>query len=373
MNSNVPDRIDDYLDQIFGPFEDSPSVAELRIEVRHDLLERLNDLTERGISDEVAYTQIISSVGDIESTIRELAEQDRTYESSEEPDGPAGSIPDGDSPGATWEADGESREQTGFDWATGVAEAVAEGIDAVRVELAGAMKQVEEAFSRAGVWSDDLRRARARDQAHSHTRRFYTASDLRGGKFVGMHLENSRFAAASLRGADFSSALLAGSTFKASDLTKAIFTQADLSGSNMSMCTLRHGRFERTTLVGVVMSYANMRDTIFLGAKLQRTKAVFADMRGVRFADCQIEDANFTGSDLRGAIFDGLALTGVKFDMANLSNASFRSCTLRDVSFHHVSLKSVMTMSFEDTTVDQATYLSLRAIGYNPVGMSVEN
>ncbi|MDR2974282.1 MAG: hypothetical protein LBV00_06160, partial [Propionibacteriaceae bacterium] len=75
--SNMQDRIDEYLDQSFGPYEDSPAVADLRIEVRHDLIERLADLLERQVPEEVAYAQVIASVGDMNATIRELAGVDQ--------------------------------------------------------------------------------------------------------------------------------------------------------------------------------------------------------------------------------------------------------------------------------------------------------
>jgi len=422
MDNNVTGRIDDYLDQVFGPYEDSPTVAELRLEIRHDLLERLTDLTEHGVGDEVAYAQVISAVGDIEPMIRDLVEQDRAEETGEpsatpepeatppttpdvppaaqfgspdpasqpsqpEPEGPAGTIPDGDTPGTAWRP-GSAGEDGYEDWSA-VADAVAAGLDSVRTQVSGALQQVEDALNRAGLgyWTTavrherDRQRDRERDrdwagrwrQEERFSRISYAASNLRGADFHGQQMPGSNFAASSMRGSDFSGAVLTGSKLASCDLRNSNFTGADLSGSNLASCSLRGAQFDRANLTEVKLTSSDLRHVAFTGTNLTRVRANFADLRGTTFADTALEEATFTGSDLRGATFNGLALNAVRFDMANLTEATFRGCRLTGVSFHHVPARTLASIVFEDTTIDQATLLSMRSTGYVPQGVRVEN
>ena len=420
MDNNLPSRIDDYLDQVFGPYEDSPAVAELRIEVRHDLLERLSDLIEHGIGDEVAYAQVISSVGDIGSTIRELAEQERAQEGSDprpsesatsdagaeadrpashdeqpapEPEGPSWAIPEGATPGSEWsdsesseEKSGDSQEDSpgGFsaswppngrnDWVNDVTQIVTTNLDAIRTQVASALEEVESALDSAGGWENVARQVQDKGKwsQWKGSGIFFAASDLRDADFHDQQMPKGRFAASRLRNANFSGAMLAGSKFASSDLRGANFSRADLSRANLSTCSLRGANFERAILTGTSLTCADMRNIAFVGTIFTDTKATYADLRGARFSDCRMEGTNFTGADLRGANLDGLVLTNVNFSMANLSEASFRGSTLRNVNFRYVSKKATATMVFEDTVMDQVTYMSLRSTGSSPEGIRVE-
>ncbi|MDR0284188.1 MAG: pentapeptide repeat-containing protein [Propionibacteriaceae bacterium] len=415
MDNNVHSRIDDYLDQVFGPYEDSPSAAELRIEIRHDLLERLNDLTEHGVADEVAYAQVISSIGDLDATIRELAGQDRAEGAAAagdstpatdetvppEPEGPADRIPAGDTPGEAW-TEPESAAQDPDDvpdypdWATALADAFVSGLGTAHAQFVSALRQVDDAGTahRADEWArrwerqaeDWSRRAgrasrraervantwaRRWDRTERRTRISYAATDLRGGDFHGQQIPDSRFVASSLRNTNFAGAGLAGSSFKSSDLRNADFTQADLTGADLNACSLRGAQFERANLSEASMSYSDLRGQQFTGTTLTGLRATYADLRDAVFSDCALDRANFTGSDLRGARFDGLALRDVRFDLANLSDATFRGTTLTNVSFHNVSRKVIAAIIFQDATLDRATYQSLRASGHDPQGARV--
>ena len=358
MANNVQGRIDDYLDQVFGPYEDSPTVADLRLEIRHDLLERLDDLTAHGVGDEVAYAQVVSSVGEIDATLRQLAAQDRADEATtSEPNGPAHTIPVGDAPGAQWRptaAPTAAPEQPGgFVWNS------EEGWMAT---IAGIADAVNSAL--------DSARARARKR---EPRSSFANSNLRRANLSGQDLSNSSFAASSMREANLSGCKLVNCSFSASDLRGATFDQADLSGANLASCSLRNARFTRAKLINVSLATANLRGASFVGATIQGSRLKFADLREARFNDCLIENVDFSGSDLRQANFDGIVLDKVRFNMANLSEASFRGATIRNATFNHVSRQSVMSVFFEDTVVDQATYLALCATGCSPTGLRVEN
>ncbi|MDR0782328.1 MAG: pentapeptide repeat-containing protein [Propionibacteriaceae bacterium] len=401
MNDNLQGRIDDYLDQVFGPYEDCPSVAELRIEVRQNLLERLSDLVASGVGDEVAYAQVISSMGDMRPMVAELVAQDRREEPTPpiaEPTGDAKTIPasDGEAPGASWTADPSTSSEAPGDWGawvsgivgrsfTGIgtiigrfadaeqAAAAKEALKAAEEEVNYAMGRVEDEITRVGArlpfWgSSDWQK---QWQEEHLARASYRAADLRNADFAGKDLTRAQFAASALRKANFANANLTGARLAAADLSGANLSQANLTGANLSSATLREVIFEGTNLTKARLNSANLRNVTFTGAIFRDTKVTYADLRGVRFADCLFERANFTGSDLRGACFDGLGLDSVIFSMCNLKGASFRGAHLTNLSFRHISRRVIASIIFEDTVVDQATYAALVASGCFPSGVRV--
>jgi uncharacterized protein YjbI with pentapeptide repeats len=431
MDHNVSSRIDDYLDQVFGAWEDHPSVAELRLEVRHDLLDHLRDLTERGVGDEVAYARVISGLGDIGATIRQLADQDQADlpaqreaapeqpaavadptpvppppSPPDEPTGPAEDLPAGDTPGTAWRAGDTDQATTDQatdddaaappDWLSAVSDAVNAGLETARTQIADALGMVEDALIATGWtagWSahptegeagadteagatpgaDTAPGARYRNWSSRRSGISFAATDLRGADFSGQQLPQASFAAAQLRNATFEGAHLPGANLRACDLRGANFTRTDLTGANLSSSSLRGAQWDHTGLARAVLTTCDLRAARFTGASLAGVRARYTDLRQARFADCALDGADFSCADLREANFDGLALRDVNFTMANLTRASFVGSTLRSVNFRHVARRAVAEMRFQDTVVDQTTYLSLRASGHHPTGLRVEN
>ena len=418
MDNNVQGRIDDYLDQVFGSYDDCATVAELRIEVRQNLIERLDDLSEQGVGDEVAYAQVISSVGDIESMIKEIAAQDRAVENAgegqdygsgvflgdsndvprepeeqsfSEPVGDPGSIPGGEAPGQSWKPHSGRTPPSGIEgWVGFVIDTVNAGLDIARERVTEGLSQVDQALGSDGPLDKAFERESAQWEKRAEewerrvaswekrwtsgqSRVYYAGTDLRNADFQGRTLHNARFTASTMRGVNFTGALLDGAKLTASDLRGANFTGADLTGANLTSCNLREAIFERTNLTDARLATANMRRVYFSGANLTGTRATYADMRAVIFADSTMKSVDFTGSDLREARFDGLGLFDVNFTSSNLTNASFRGSTLRNVSFHHVSARVLSAIIFDDTVMDRSTYASLRASGCTPTGVRVED
>ncbi|MCL1923787.1 MAG: pentapeptide repeat-containing protein [Propionibacteriaceae bacterium] len=408
MDATVMDRIDDYLDGIFGPYDQSPSVAELRIEVRHNLLDRLGDLLEQGVDEEVAYAQVITMVGDIETTIAEFAEKDRIYdESSPEdqetpispiggfvsqeatthspetrPDEPQGSpeqIPSGDSPGETYTgASAKHRRTSPPSWADDMADAMADGIDSVISHVSNALTKAEEALSDTGfvglfIGGDTLRDRKAdwKNRWAGKRGKTFAASEHRRADFSNQDLKDANFIGASLVDTDFSGSDLSGSSFRASDARRVKFNRSNLSGSTLSSCSMRNSQFHHTLMPEAVLSYSDMRKTEFIGATMTGVRVRFGDLRGARFSDCHMDGADFSGTDLRRASFDGLMLRDINFTFANLAEATFRGATLVNVNFRHVSRKAMATMVFQDTSMDRATYASLRVVRDNISGITI--
>jgi hypothetical protein len=76
----MKERLDQYLNGVFAPYEGVKSVAELRADLLSDLQERFRELKAEGKDDETAYEMTIDSIGDIEQTVLEVANLSRSLE-----------------------------------------------------------------------------------------------------------------------------------------------------------------------------------------------------------------------------------------------------------------------------------------------------
>src|SRR4030065_404387 len=74
------EKLNQYLNGVFAPYEGVKSVAELKADLLTDLQERFRELKAEGKDDETAFEMTIDSIGDIEQTVREAAGLTRSLE-----------------------------------------------------------------------------------------------------------------------------------------------------------------------------------------------------------------------------------------------------------------------------------------------------
>src|SRR5512147_1914970 len=74
------EKINQYLNGVFAPYDGVKSVAELKADLLSDLEERLRELKAEGKDDETAFVMTIDSIGDIEQTVQEVASLSRSLE-----------------------------------------------------------------------------------------------------------------------------------------------------------------------------------------------------------------------------------------------------------------------------------------------------
>ena len=74
------ERLTDYLNGVFAPYEGVKSVAELKADLLSDLQERYRELKAEGKDDETAFEMTIDSIGEIEQTVQEVANLSRSLE-----------------------------------------------------------------------------------------------------------------------------------------------------------------------------------------------------------------------------------------------------------------------------------------------------
>ena len=66
------EKVTNYVNGVFAPYEGIKSVAELKADLLSDLRERFRELKAEGKDDETAFVMTIESIGDIEQTIQEI-------------------------------------------------------------------------------------------------------------------------------------------------------------------------------------------------------------------------------------------------------------------------------------------------------------
>ena len=74
------EKLNQYLNGVFAPYEGVKSVAELKADLLSDLQERFRELKAEGKDDETALAMTIDSIGEIEQTVQEAANLSRSLE-----------------------------------------------------------------------------------------------------------------------------------------------------------------------------------------------------------------------------------------------------------------------------------------------------
>src|SRR5690242_2661989 len=74
------EKLTDYVNEVFAPYEGVKSATELKADLLSDLQERFRELKAEGKDDETALRMTIESIGDIEQTVQEVANLSRALE-----------------------------------------------------------------------------------------------------------------------------------------------------------------------------------------------------------------------------------------------------------------------------------------------------
>ena len=187
------EKLTDYLNGVFAPYDGVKSVAELKADLLSDLQERFNELKAEGKDDETAFEMTIDSIGDIEQTVREAAGLSRSLERQLLINFSAGNLPKSDFAGVIAHK--------------GKFEASAlRGSDFAGADLTGSSfksSDVREAnFNGANLTDCNLNTIDLRDASFIKSilvRTNFSTSGLDGAKFIGVKLTDVKFNQTDLR------------------------------------------------------------------------------------------------------------------------------------------------------------------------------
>jgi uncharacterized protein YjbI with pentapeptide repeats len=241
------EKLTNYLDGVFAPYDGVKSVAELKVDLLSDLQERFRELKAEGKDDETAFEMTIDSIGDIEQTVQEVANLSRSLERQVLTNFSASNLPESDFA----------------------------GVKAHKGKFEASMLRGSN-FAGADLTGSSFK-----------------ASDMRETNFDGANLTDCTLYVSDLADASFNKTILVRTEFNTSDLTRAKFSDAKLVDVKLTMTDLRETIFENCTFSGVDFKLCDLR-----GRHLDGQTFI-----GVKFDNTSLNEATFKGATLRNVSF----------------------------------------------------------------------
>ena len=271
----MDEKLNQYLNGVFAPYDGVKSVAELKADLLSDLQERFRELKAEGKDDDMAFAMTIDSIGDIEQTIQEMANLSRSL---------------------------ERQVLTNFS-----------GSDLAKSDLAGVTVHNGK-FEGSALGGSDFSSA-------DLTGTTFYASDVREANFDETNLTDCTLYASDLTGASFNKTILVRTKFDVSDLTRAKFTDVKLVDVKLKMSDLKEATFDNCIFSGVDFS-SDLRGVSFDGQTFI----------GVKFDKAGLNDVSFKGATLKNVSFTPpfsltkkyyKAIKTIKFDGASMDKLTY--------------------------------------------------
>ncbi|GHO68058.1 hypothetical protein KSC_069500 [Ktedonobacter sp. SOSP1-52] len=250
------EKLTNYVHGVFAPYDGVKSVAELKADLLSDLQERFRELKAEGKDDETALTMTIESIGDIEQTVREVANLSHALERQVSINLSASHLPQSD--------------------------------------FAGVIAQKGN-FKGSALRGSDFTGA-------DLTGSSFRGSDVREANFAGANLTDCDFSTLDLANANFREAILVRTNFSKSGLVGATFIGVTLTDVNFKYTDLRKTTFERCRFLGVDFHYSDLS-----GQRLDGQTFL-----GVTFDLPALKDVSFQGATLKNVSFRQVGIWSLK-------------------------------------------------------------
>ncbi|QMV44781.1 pentapeptide repeat-containing protein [Cohnella cholangitidis] len=285
-------KVTDYLNSVFTPYDGVKSVSELKADLLSDLQERYRELEAEGKDDETAFKMTIDSIGDIEQTILEVANLSRSLERQVLINLTASNLQESDFAGVTLHK--------------GKFKASAlRGADFAGADLTGTS---------------------------------FTSSDVREANFAGANLTDCNYSAIDLTNASFNKSILVRTNFSASGMDGAKFKDVKLTDVTLNKIDLRKTIFENCIFNGVDFKYSDLRGIRFDGQTFI----------GVKFDKSALNDVSFRGATLKNVSFR------LPFSVTNKSYLAFKTVCFEGATMDkltYAALKGLWVVDLSKVTV----------------------
>jgi uncharacterized protein YjbI with pentapeptide repeats len=237
------EKLNQYLNGVFAPYDGVKSVAELKADLLSDLQERCRELKAEGKDDETAFAMTIDSIGDIEQTVQEIANLSHSLERQVLINFNASDLPKSDFAGVV--------AHNGKFKASAL-----RGSDFSGADLTGSSFDVS-----------DVREANF-DGANLTDCNF-SVTDLADASFNKTILVRTKFSTLELAGTKVIDVKLTDVNLNLSDLRKTIFERCIFNGVDFKLCDLRGLHLDGQTFIGVKFDKSSLNDVSFRGATLK--------------------------------------------------------------------------------------------------------
>ncbi|MHB1455173.1 MAG: pentapeptide repeat-containing protein [Saccharofermentanales bacterium] len=265
------EKLVNYLNGVFAPYDGVKSVAELKADLLSDLQERFSELKAEGRDDETAYEMTLDSIGDIEQTVLEVASLTRSLERQVLISFNASNLAKSDFAGVT--------AHNGRFTASAL-----RGSDFSKADLTGSS---------------------------------FVNSDVREANFDGANLTGCNFSTLDLTDASFNRSILVRTEFNKSNLARVRFTDVKLIDVKLMMADLKEAIFQNCTFNGVDFKYSDLRGMcldglIFTNVKFDKAALNEATFKGARLQNVSFQPAfaltNRNYRAIRTICFDGATM-----------------------------------------------------------------
>jgi uncharacterized protein YjbI with pentapeptide repeats len=282
------EKLTDYLNGVFAPYDGMKSIAELKADLLSDLQERFRELKAEGKDDETAFLMTVDSIGDIEQTVQDVASLSRSLERQVQINFNASDLPKSDFAGVV--------AHNGKFKASNL-----RGSDFSGADLTGSLFEVSNA------------REANFDGANLTDCKFHV-TDFTDATFKKTMLVRTEFNTSDQAGAKFSDVKLIDVKLIMIDLRKTIFENCIFNGVEFNSCDLRGICFDGQTFIGVRFEKSALNDVSFRGATLKNvsftppfslTNKSYLAMKTIHFDGSMMDKLTFAG--LKGLGFIDLS------------------------------------------------------------------
>ncbi|MFA5917889.1 MAG: pentapeptide repeat-containing protein [Candidatus Gracilibacteria bacterium] len=284
------EKLKNYLNGVFAPYDEVKSVTELKADLLSDLQERFLELKAEGKDDEIAFKMTIDSIGDIEQTLNEVANFSSSQEGQVVINFNASNLPMSDFA----------------------------GVKSHKAKF-GASDLHDSNFSGADLTGSS-----------------FTVSNLCGANFDGANLTDCNLSTNDLADASFNKTIFIRTHFNMSGLDGAKFTDVKLTDVKFTMTDLRKTIFENCIFNGVEFKYSDLQGVCFDGQTFISVKFDKTALNNASFKDTTLRNVSFVSAiilskkyyrAIKTICFDGatmdkltyVALKGMEADLSKVT------------------------------------------------------
>lgn len=240
-------KINIYVNNLFAPYEEVSGVIELKQDLMVDLQERYQELLQEGKDEEIAVNETIISIGDIEETIKEMANHAQTDEKSLKLEFNASAL---------------------------------EGSDFANVTMRDGK------LNASDLKDADFTNAKL----HGCT---FKSSNLQGAKFDSANLTQCNFSVSALNNVSFVNTILDGTTFSKSGMDDAVFKNSKIINVDFSVMDLRKVKF-----VGCTIDGGSFQNSDLTGQSFDQQM-----IKNIQIGKAALKNASFQGATLKNVSF----------------------------------------------------------------------
>jgi uncharacterized protein YjbI with pentapeptide repeats len=284
------EKLTNYVDGVFAPYDEIKSVSELKADLLTDLDERFHELIAEGKDEDAAFIITIESIGDIEQTVQEVANLSHSLERRVFTNFSASNLPKTDFSGVV-------ARKGKFN------SSALRGSNFAAADLTGST-----------FYSSDVREANF--DGTNLTDCNMTTSDLSNCSFNKTILVRTDFSTSGLAGSRFIDVKFVDCKLNMTDLRKAVFLNCSFNGVTFKYADLRDMNFDGQTFIGVTFDKSALNDTSFRGATLKNVSFLSMYSLSKKYYRA------IKTIDFDGAVMDKITYAALRGVAANLTNVT---------------------------------------------------